>query len=512
MPYQTIGPRQWTLDTSAELGRQAVQPLLDDANQQQQQAAAPTQIPMPSLASSIPSLAALLSPGGADPAPQQQPQAQTAPQQQTGMLPSLDDLLRPFGMDSATRQAQAQQQAAATSAPAAAAGVGTTPRPVGASGVPQPMPTGQGPAADGPEWGPPSGNQSSTIAGTDRPSRIASAYQFARAAEQRTGVPAEVSLAFAVHESGLEDRYGPGFNYHGRQALPDEDGTPYEDWSPNGSGGQTTYAARLKKYQGPAGSFDDFADLIATGGRYRPALDRYRQTGDKAQLIRDIWAAGYGESPTGPDETVDIMHRQVSPLAGQALPAQQPRPVAPSGQPAPMPQGQGAAPPWGTYTQETLTPNQFTEGQEQGLTSDEALAICGPAAAVAFSRANGRAPTLREAKEMAQRLGLWDVGNGMHGPASQVQLLKHMGIDSRLEEGADWARIAQEVQAGRPVIVDTPLHYYVVTGYNAQTGEFQFGNSAGVLRKSGGKTMWRPEELPTLGMGAPRATIWMGAR
>ena len=192
--------------------------------------------------------------------------------------------------------------------------------------------------------------------------------------------------------------------------------------------------------------------------------------------------------------------------------------------PAPMPEGgarrtpvpaeetagaQSQAPTWGTYTAETLTPNQFTEGQQQGLTTEEAVAVCGPAAAVAFARANGRNPTLREAKELAQGLGLWNVDVGMQGPASQVRLLERMGVKANLRAGTDWGAVAREVQGGRPVIVDTPQHYYVVTAYHPETGEFEFGASAGVLRASRGKTRWRPEELPSLGMGAPRATIFL---
>jgi hypothetical protein len=172
--------------------------------------------------------------------------------------------------------------------------------------------------------------------------------------------------------------------------------------------------------------------------------------------------------------------------------------------------GETGAPAWGSYTQESLTPNQFTEGQQQGLSAEEALAVCGPAAAVAFARANGRNPTLREAKELAQNLGLWDVGAGMHGPSSQVQLLEKMGVPASLQPGTDWTKVAQEVQAGRPVIIDTPQHYFTVSGYDPQTGQFEFGQSAGVLRASKGRTRYRPDEIAGLGMGAPRATIYLG--
>jgi hypothetical protein len=153
--------------------------------------------------------------------------------------------------------------------------------------------------------------------------------------------------------------------------------------------------------------------------------------------------------------------------------------------------------------------NQFTQGQKEGLTAAQAIAVCGPAAAVAFSRANGRNPTLKEATDMAQNLGLWDEHVGMHGPASQVQLLEKMGVPSRLAEGADEAALAREIQAGRPAIIDTPQHYYVAQGYDPQTRQFDFGESAKVLKASGGRSRYRLDELASLGMGAPRASIYM---
>jgi hypothetical protein len=173
------------------------------------------------------------------------------------------------------------------------------------------------------------------------------------------------------------------------------------------------------------------------------------------------------------------------------------------------PAAQAQAPRWGTYTPETLTPNQFSEGREQGLSAAEAAAVCGPAAAVAFARANGRNPTLREAKELGQSLGVWSTA-GMKGPASQVTLLQKMGVPARLQTGADWGQIAREVQSGHPVILDSPGHYWVATGYDPRTGEFELGASAGVLTAARGKTRWRPEEIPSLGMGDIRSTIFLG--
>lgn len=217
------------------------------------------------------------------------------------------------------------------------------------------------------------------------------------------------------------------------------------------------------------------------------------------EVARAGWGQWHGAARVGVGNRQGI--GQAPATAPDATPDQPTRP--PSALPKPTP-----GPGWGTYTAETLTPNQFTEGQAQGLTAEQSLAICGPAAAVAFARANGRNPTLREAKELAEATGVWDVGAGMHGPASQVTLLEKMGVPATLEQGANWAAIANEVRAGRPVIVDTPQHYFTVTAAHPD-GTFEFGQSAGVLKASKGRTRYRPEEIPNLGMGAPRATIFM---
>src|SRR6266536_3620648 len=93
-----------------------------------------------------------------------------------------------------------------------------------------------------------------------------------------------------------------------------------------------------------------------------------------------------------------------------------------------------------------LAPNQLFSGRT--LTRAEALAACGPAAAVAFARAKGRAITLDAAVSIARGVG-WTADRGMSGPWSEVSLLQTLGIPARLEAGLDRAKIAREVQAGR---------------------------------------------------------------
>ena len=156
-----------------------------------------------------------------------------------------------------------------------------------------------------------------------------------------------------------------------------------------------------------------------------------------------------------------------------------------------------------------LTPNQLTEGMAQGLDRETALAVCGPAAAIAFARKMGRNPSLPEALDMAKKVG-WTLQNGMAGPASQVQLLKNMGIPAVMEEGfPDSGKMASTVSAGNPVTVSTPGHYFVAEEYDPKSGKFNWGESARVLKASGGNSWYSLDEIKNLGMGAPRAAIYM---
>lgn len=278
---------------------------------------------------------------------------------------------------------------------------------------------------------------------------------------------------------------------------------PVGTWEDYGQG-RVNIQDTFRAYGSPAESVADFIDFLETNPRYAKAVEIGKSSGDPAAFIRAVHQAGYATDPAWSEKILSI---------ARTVPASAPAgsPMGTPGQSSGQSNGQPAgAPAWGTYTAEKLQVNQISQGAAEGLTPAEALAVCGPAAAVAFARANGRAPTLREAKELGSQMGVWDAGSGMHGPASQVQLLEKMGVPSRLTEGADEGLLAREVQAGRPVIVDTPGHYYVAVNYDPQTRTFDFGESAKVLKASGGRSRFRLDELAGLGMGAPRATIFMG--
>lgn len=333
-----------------------------------------------------------------------------------------------------------------------------------------------------------------------------SAGAYAQRVEQETGIPAALSMAIAANETGYgQRRYMAGnFNYHGIQAQPGEAGAvPYRDWRPDDAGGQQFYDAAQRSFADPLAGFHGFASFLRDNPRYGPALQRYQQTRDVEQLARDIHAAGYAEDPEWSNKVISIMRGipvktgvgEVQAGAGVSPQARIPGPE----------QTAGGMP----YSAGSYTPNQIDAATAEGLDYETALAVCGPAAAIAFARRHGRNPTMAEAVNLAKQVG-WTPQQGMAGPASQQRLLQNMGVPARLVEGApDWRAVAADVQRGNPVTISTPGHYFVAERYDPESGMFDFGESARVLKASGGRRWFRPDELVNLGMGEARASLFI---
>ena len=160
-----------------------------------------------------------------------------------------------------------------------------------------------------------------------------------------------------------------------------------------------------------------------------------------------------------------------------------------------------------------LTPNQLVGGG--ALTPAEALAACGPAAAVAFANATGRGLSLDAAVAVAREVG-WTAARGMTGPYGELALLRRLNVPATVEAGLDAARVRREVAAGRPVIIRTPGrgssipgHYFVAERFDAGTGQFDLAQSALVLRSSGGRRWFALDEIGSLGTGAPTHAIYL---
>lgn len=312
---------------------------------------------------------------------------------------------------------------------------------------------------------------------------IRSVMPYAKQVEAETGIPASIMVGIASNETGY-GRAVAGNNYFGIKGSNPRTGAntgAVPTWEVI-NGQRVNINDTFRAYDNPADSFRDFADFLKSNPRYAPALQTLRETGDPEAFIRAVHAAGYATDPNWSSQVLSIAKNVPDtaslPVAGNV----------------------GGS----VYAAGNLTPNQFGEG----LSTEDAYAACGPAAAIAFARRTGRNPTMQEALQLAKANG-WTPEQGMAGPASQVKTLQDMGIASKLEQGVDWQKVASDVQGGNPVTISTPGHYFVAERYDPNTGKFDFGNSAKALRASGGNTWFTPAELSSLGMGQPTASIFL---
>lgn len=161
----------------------------------------------------------------------------------------------------------------------------------------------------------------------------------------------------------------------------------------------------------------------------------------------------------------------------------------------------------------SLTPNQLFGGR--ALTTQEAQAACGPAAAVAFAHAVGRAVTLDRAVAVARTVG-WTPARGMSGPYGEVALLQRLNVPVTIEAGVSAARVKRELLAGRPVIIrtsgrgpDAPGHYFVAERVDASNGRIDLAQSALVLSSSAGRRWYSLNEIASLGTGVPTHAIYL---
>lgn len=324
------------------------------------------------------------------------------------------------------------------------------------------------------------------IAGTQKPggARTASTVPpasldaaFAQAAEE-FGVPLDYLKGVAATEDSAPDSISPAGARGLMQVVPGQGyDLPGEDWS-------------------------DPATSIRQGARALRA--KYDQSGDWDEAVRAYFGYGTDAGGVTTDEYANIFQQNL----------QRVREASQRGQPTQRPAPDGVevpSPPPGVRPLRGITTAQY--GSES-LATGAADYICGPIAAQAFVRTQGREPTLQEALDVARGIGVIDPQNGMHGIDSTVQLIRKLG-GSATTGAADTNRMAQEVMAGRAVIVNTRLHYFVAEGYDPTTGRFDFGNSAAALRSSGGRTQYTLDELANLtiggeSVGAPRGAIYGG--
>ena len=146
---------------------------------------------------------------------------------------------------------------------------------------------------------------------------IQSAKDPAQQAEQRTGVPASVTMAQAILESGWgEHHMGDANNYFGIKAQ-DKNGTVVfgdvatgfvdkvtKEFDHNGNA--FTVVAHFRAYKDMAGSFIDHG-IFLTAPRYQAALKAYAQSKDANAYARGLQTAGYATDPHYGDSLIALM-------------------------------------------------------------------------------------------------------------------------------------------------------------------------------------------------------------
>ena len=321
---------------------------------------------------------------------------------------------------------------------------------------------------------------------------------YAALVERETGVPAALSLAIAANETGYgQRRFMAGdFNYHGIQDTTGT-GTPYIDWRPGPNGEKISYEARQAGFASPLEGFRGFAKFLLENKRYAPALERYRQSGDVYRLVADVHAAGYAEDPayTGKIQSM------IASIPAEAM-------TAPTGKPRPPPSDSPSRRRSRAATRvgfEGITPEQF------GLGDADAESIYGPGSDDGLRAGEQAEPDYRRgeaARRVARRLDAPGHGRA----ASDRRGAERDGRPAVFEEGPlNIEKIRHDVQNGNPVGINTPGHYFVVEGVDEQ-GRLNLSASARALRASGGRAWFRPEEIASLGMGAPTGRATRTAR
>ena len=146
---------------------------------------------------------------------------------------------------------------------------------------------------------------------------INSASAPAQKAEQQTGVPASVTLAQAILESGWgEHHMGAANNYFGIKAQ-EKNGTVVFGTVATGfvdritkefdqNGHAFTVTAHFRAYKDMADSFIDHG-LFLTAPRYKPALDAYAKSKDANAYAQGLQKAGYATDPHYGDSLIGLM-------------------------------------------------------------------------------------------------------------------------------------------------------------------------------------------------------------
>ena len=312
----------------------------------------------------------------------------------------------------------------------------------------------------------------SMVDGSSPEAFIRSVGPYAARVSKATGIPVEVLIGMAANETGF-GRHAPGNNLFGIKGTGSAGSFNSQTWEDYGQGA-VTIRDNFRAYHSPAESFLDFATLVMTSSRYKSAMGETTVEGFVGALKR----GGYMTDPEYVQKISNISTRyagvireSVGPVAVETVAARR------------VPVAKGVS-----------VPDQFGVG----LPKDEAMAACGPVAAIAFAQAYGRMPSPTEAMALAKQSG-WTAAGGMNGIANEKRLLDKLGLPARLEYGVNWETVKAEAVARNPVIISTPAHYWVVDDFDPKTGKYHVGQSGKAYR--GGSDWMTAEQIAQIGGG-----------
>jgi flagellum-specific peptidoglycan hydrolase FlgJ len=118
---------------------------------------------------------------------------------------------------------------------------------------------------------------------------------------------APILAAIPMNEQGWQ-KEAPGNNYYGIKGSNPRTGAntgPVGTWEDYG-GGRTNIQDTFRAYSGPAESVADFLSFLEDNPRYGKAVQIARETGDPAQFIKAVHAAGYATDPSWSDKILSI--------------------------------------------------------------------------------------------------------------------------------------------------------------------------------------------------------------
>jgi len=302
------------------------------------------------------------------------------------------------------------------------------------------------------------------------------------AAARKERVPVDLMMSMLQKESSFlskENNLSIANNNPGNLRWASDGWEAEFGGQPGGDGNFTTFPSVDKGLEAMAHLLGDVYRTEIDNKDYRALVNKYCPPGDQpgGQADTDLYVKQMNEWTQSWQQKLGVDSNWIN--------------SAPAGSSAPA-------------NLQGITPSQINDAA--GF-SDQ-WSLCGPIAAVAASRATGKPVSLEQARSIALQGGNYTPGDGMHGAESEVRLLKDLGIPSHTETPVNWDKVKEQVQSGKPVIVSTPNHYFVIEGYNENTGKFDCGNSALAMKASGGtQTEISPAELASWGGGTPTAIL-----